>query len=132
MHKTKQHKTKRNHHNTRCMWFTPSVGAMSTELCFIQLFTKNSYDLRTQLQIPAHSAAGLLNNPKTAHLAGGIFLLSMHSATNLCALSYRSFLTKPSVHSAAEVIHAHSWDLTLNLKTGLSFASNYHHTKGFE
>ena len=74
MHKTKQHKTKRNHHNTRCTWFTPSVGAMSTELCFIQLFTNNSSDLCTQLQIPTYSAAGLLNNPKTAHLAADIFL----------------------------------------------------------
>ena len=47
------------------MWFTPSVGVMSTELCFIQSFYKNqSSDLRTQLQIlqvlkAAHAAAGL-------------------------------------------------------------------------
>ena len=34
-------------------WFTPSVGATSTKLCFIQLATKPQFDLRTQLQIPS-------------------------------------------------------------------------------
>ena len=30
-------------------WFTPSVGATSTKLCFIQLAAKPQFDLRTQL-----------------------------------------------------------------------------------
>ena len=46
-------------------WFTPSVGATSTKLCFIQLATKPQFDLCTQLQIPlvlkihAHSSRPL-------------------------------------------------------------------------
>ena len=54
---------------------------------FIQLFTNNSFDLRTQLQIPAHSAAGLLNNPKTAHLAAEPF---SDLRTQLQILSYKT------------------------------------------
>ena len=34
-------------------WFTPSVGATSTKLCFIQLAAKPQFDLRTHLQIPS-------------------------------------------------------------------------------
>ena len=34
-------------------WFTPSVGATSTKLRFIQLAAKPQFDLRTQLQIPS-------------------------------------------------------------------------------
>ena len=69
-------------------WFTPSVGVTSTELCFIQLFTKSTVLICTlssrSLQVlkSAHTAADFLNNPK------------------------------PSAHIAAEVVHAHSWDLT--------------------
>ena len=33
-------------------WFTPSVGATSTKLRFIQLAAKPQFVLRTQLQIP--------------------------------------------------------------------------------
>ena len=87
-------------------WFTPSVGVTSIELCFIQLFTKTtvlicalscrsfqSSKLRTQLQASAHTAADLLNHPK------------------------------PSAHTATEVVHAHSWDLTFLTKQAL--ASHY-------
>ena len=53
-------------------------------------------------------------------------LKSAHTAAGPCAHSCRSFLnllTKPSAHTAAEVVHAHSWDLTFLTKTSLSFAS---------
>ena len=100
MHKTKTTQTKRNHHNTRCTWFTPSVVATSTELCFIQLFTNNSFDLRTQLQISADSAIGLLNNPKTAHLAVDIFLLTAHSAADpFLQNPLRTQLQRSSMHT---------------------------------
>ena len=87
-------------------WFTPSVGVTSTELCFIQSFYKNhSSDLRTQLQIPSVL--------KAAHTAAGLYA---HS----CRFPYHP---KPSAHTAAEVVHAHSWDLTFSYKISLSFAS---------
>ena len=66
----------------------------------------HSYDLHTQLQI--------------------------FSTTQNCALSCRTYLQKPSAHSAAKVVDALSWDLTLNPKIDLSFfASNYHHKKTY-
>ena len=56
--------------------------------------------------------------------------LQIFSTTQSCALSCRSFLPKPSVHSAAEVVHALSWDLALTPKIDLSFfASTYHYHK---
>ena len=55
----------------------------------------NSFDLRTQQQI-RHSS------------------LTAHSVAV-------PFLTKPSAHIAAEVVHAHNWDLTFPYKTRLSF-----------
>ena len=83
-------------------WFTPNVGVTSTELRFIQLSTKiavlicalscrsfKSSKPRTQLQASAHTAADFLIHPK------------------------------PSVHTAAEVVHAHSWDLTFSYKIAL-------------
>ena len=86
-------------------WFTPSVGVTSTELCFIQLSTKTTVLICTlscrsfqvlkpctQLQAFAHTAANFLNHQK------------------------------PSAHTAVEVIHAHSWDLTFSYKNILSFA----------
>ena len=84
-------------------------------------------NLQTTQFWSVHSAADLLNNPKLRTQ------LQIFSTTQNCALSCRSFLPKPSTHSAAEVVHALKWDLTLNPKIGLSFfASNYHHTKTFE
>ena len=47
---------------------------------------------RTQLQASAHTAVDFLNHPK------------------------------PSAHTAAEVIHAHSWDLTFSYKISFSLA----------
>ena len=60
-------------------WFTPNVGATSTELCFIQLFTKTTvliYALSCRsLQVlkAAHTTAGILNLLKTlcAHSCRG-------------------------------------------------------------
>ena len=77
-------------------WFTPSVGATSTELCFIQLFTKTivlicALSCRSlQVLKAAHTAADFLYHPKT------------------------------SAYTAAEVVHAHSWDLTFSYKIALA------------
>ena len=67
----------------------------------------NSSDLRTQMQIRPSSLI--------VHSAAVPFLQSLS-----CALSCSSFLTKPSTHTAAEVVHAHSWDLTLKPKIDLN------------
>ena len=53
-------------------WFTPSLGVTSTELCFIQLFTK------TTVLICALSCRSLQ------------VLKAAHTATGLCAHSCRS------------------------------------------
>ena len=77
-------------------WFTPSVGVTSTELCFIQLSTKITVLIcalscrSLQFLKAAHTAADFLNHPK------------------------------PSTHIAAEVFHAHSWDLTFSYKIALA------------
>ena len=81
------------------MWFTPSLGVTSTELCFIQLFTK------TTVLICTLSCRSLL------------VLKAMHIAADFL------YHPKPSVHIAAEVVHAHSWDLTFSYKNSLSFTS---------
>ena len=64
------------------MWFTPSVGATSTKLRFIQLATKLQFDLRTQLQI-----SSVL---KATHTAADLSLILL--TKTLCAHSSRSFL----------------------------------------
>ena len=70
------------------MWFTLSLGVTSIKLCFIQLFTKTIVLTHTlscrsfQVLKAVHTAPDFLNHPK------------------------------PSAHTAAEVVHAHSWDLT--------------------
>ena len=84
------------------MWFTPSVGATSIELrLYSTIYNQHSFDLCTQLQI--------------------------FSTAQNYALSYRTFLPKPSAHSSTEVIHALSWDLTLNPKIDLGFFASHHH-----
>ena len=80
-------------------WFTPSVGVTSIELRFIQLSTK------TTVLICALSCRSLQ------------VLKAAHTATNFL------YHPKPSMHTAAEVIHAHSWDLTFSYKIILSFTS---------
>ena len=87
------------------MWFTPSVGATSTNYVLFNLLQNHSL-------ICALSCRSLQSST-AAHIAAG-----------LCAHSCRSFLnllTKPSVHTAAEVVHAHSWDLSFPYKIILSF-----------
>ena len=63
-----------NKNNTRTTtqgitWFTPSIGATSTKLCFIQLFTK------TTVLICALSCRSL-QVLKAAHIAAGLYALS--------------------------------------------------------
>ena len=84
----------------------PQCRGYVHKLCFIQLATKPQFDLRTQLQIPS-----VLNN--RAHSSRPL-------RTQLQI--FLSLLTKPFAHTAAEVVHAHSWDLTFPYKTCLSFA----------
>ena len=86
-------------------WFTPSVGATSTKLCFIQLATKPQFS-------SAHSAADPFKSFKAVHTAAG---LCAHSC-RFPLISYK----KPSAHTAAEVVHAHSWDLTFPYKIALA------------
>ena len=89
MHK----RTQQQHNRTTThdiTWFTPSLGVMSTELCFIQLFTKTTVLIcvlscrSLQVLKAVHTAADFLIHPK------------------------------PSAHTAAEVVHTHSWDLTFS------------------
>ena len=61
------------------------------------------------------------------HRTAFIFNNLQNNAVLICALSRRTFLPKPYVHSATEVVHALSWDLTLNPKIDLSFFTSHHH-----
>ena len=49
-------------------------------------------------------------------------LKAVHTAASLYAHSCRSsnHLQKPSAHTTAEVVHAHSWDLTFSYKIALA------------
>ena len=78
-------------------------GYVHRTVFYSTLYKNHSSDLRTQLQIT--------------------------SSPQSCALSCRSLRTqlqiflitqKPSVHTAAKVIHAHSWDLTFRTKQALA------------
>ena len=96
----------RNHTRTTTpdiTWFTPSVGVTSTELCFIQLFYKIT------VLICALSCRSLQSSkPRTQQQA------SAHSAVDFL-ITY-----KPSAHTAAEVVHALSWDLSFTSKIALA------------
>ena len=72
----------------------PQCRGYIHKLCSIQLATKPQFDLRTQLQIPS-----ILKNPRTQQQA------PVHIATGLSSIF---FTQKPSAHTAAEVVHAHS------------------------
>ena len=69
---TQQNKTHRTT-TPDITWFTPSVGVTSTELCFIQLFTKTTVLIcalscrSLQVLKAAHTAADLLNHSKTLY-----------------------------------------------------------------
>ena len=77
-------------------WFTPSVGAMSTELCLFNSLQKPQF-------WSMHSATDLFKflKPRTQLQ---IFLITQ----------------KPFAHIAAEVVHAHSCDLTFLTKIALA------------
>ena len=93
-------------HDTRYNVVHPQCRGYIHRTVFYSTFYKNhSSDLRTQLQIPS-------------------VLKAAHTAAGLCAHSCRfPYHPKPFVHTAAEVVHAHSWDLTFSYKISLSFAS---------
>ena len=109
--------TKQEQHNKtttpNITWFTPSVGATSTN-CVLFLF------LQKPQFICALSCRFLLPFDSRAHTSR---LLRTQLQTFL------TFLQKPSAHTAAEVVHAHSWDLFLPYKiqpyfTLLSYIKN--------
>ena len=59
-------------------------------------------------------------------------LTAAHTAAGFCAHSCRSFflfLQKPSAHTAAEVVHAHSWDLSFPYKNQPYFALSFFTSK---
>ena len=87
-------------------------GYVHRTMFYSTLYKNHSSDLCTQLQIP--------------------------SIPQSCALSYRSLCTqlqiflitqKPSVHTTAEVVHAHSWDLTFSYKISLASHLFFLHQK---
>ena len=92
--------TKQEQHNKtttpNITWFTPSVGATSTN-CVLFLF------LQKPQFICALSCRFLLPLDSRAHSSR---LLRTQLQTFL------TFLQKPSAHTAAEVVYAHSWDLS--------------------
>ena len=99
----------RNHTRTTTpdiMWFTPSVGVTSTELRFIQL------SIKTTVLICALSCRSLQSSKPRTQLQA-----SAHTAADFLITQ------KPSAHTAAKVVHAHSWELTFSYKISLSFAS---------
>ena len=60
-----------------------------------------------------------------------VLKIHAHSSRPLCT-QLQIFLTSykiPYAHIAAEVIHAHSWDLTFSLQNSLSFALTFLHLK---
>ena len=102
MYKRQQKHNNTRNHNTRYNVVHPQCRGYVHKLWFIQLATKSTVDLRTQLQIPS------------------ILKSRAHSSRPLrtqLQVFPQSFLQNPSAHTAAEVVHAHSWDLTFPYKT---------------
>ena len=85
-------------HNTRCNVVHPQCGVTSTELRFIQLFTTKMTVLICALSCRSFQSS----NPCTQQQA------SVHIVVDL------PFHQNPSAHTAAEVVHAHKWDLTFS------------------
>ena len=78
-------------------------GYVHRTVFYSTLYKNHSSDLRTQLQI--------LLSPQS----------HAHSYRPLRTQLQISFITqKPSTHTAAEVVHAHSWDLTFSYKITLA------------
>ena len=105
MHETTETETHNKTTTPNITWFTPSVGATSTNCVLFNLLQNHSL-------ICALSCRSL-QSLKSAHTAAG-------PCTHSCR-SFFLFLQKPSAHTAAEVVHAHSWDLTCPYKTNLNF-----------
>ena len=78
MHKNITTQNKKNHHNTRYTWFTPSVGATSTELhLYSTLYKTTILICALSCRSSAHSTAKpFLQNPLRTQLQRS----SMHSA----------------------------------------------------
>ena len=108
MHKRNRNKNSTRNHNTGYNVVHPQCRGYVHKLCSIQLATKTQFDLHTQLQILSVLKKSRTQQQAPAHTAAGFFLTI--------------FFTKPSAHTAAEVVHAHSWDLTFPYKINLSFA----------
>ena len=102
MHKRNRNRNSTRNHNTGYNVVHPQCRGYVHKLCSIQLATKPQFDLRTQLQIPS-----VLKKPRTQ-----------------LQVFPQSSLQKSSVHTAAEVVHAHSWDLTFPYKINLSLRLN--------
>ena len=79
-------------------------GYVHKTVFYFNFLQNHSSDLCTQLQI----SSSLLSRA--------------HNSRPLCTQLQISLnlLQKPSVHTAAEVVHAHSWDLTFPYKTALA------------
>ena len=94
-------------------WFTPSVGATSTNCVLFNLLQKPQFDLRTQLQI-----LSVLKKPRTqqqapAHTAAG--LSSIFFTQTLCAHSCRG---RPCTQLGLNLLY------TINLNLALIFLTS--------
>ena len=104
----KEHnRNNKQNHDTRYNVVHPQCRGYVHRTVFYSTFYKNhNSDLHTQLQISS--------SPQSR----------AHSCKPLCTQLQISLITqKPCAHTAAEVIHAHSWDFNLFLPNTLSFAS---------
>ena len=110
MHKRQQKQNSTRNQTPDVTWFTPSVGVTSTNCGLFNLLQNPHFDLRTQLQIPS-----ILKS----------HALSSRPLRTQLQVFPQSFLQNPSVHTAAEVIHAHSWDLTFPYTISLSFGLTF-------
>ena len=97
MHKRNRTETAQETTTPDITWFTPSVGATSTNCVLFNLLQNRSL-------ICALSCI-FLQSLKAAHTAADLSLI---------------LLAKPSAHIATEVVHAHSWDLTFFTKSTLT------------
>ena len=106
MHKRQQKENNTRNHNTRYNVVHPQCRGYVHKTVFYSTCYKTTV-------WSTHTAADPFSpfKPRTQHQA------SVHIATDLSLI----FLQKPSAHTAAEVVHAHSWDLTFPYTINLSF-----------
>ena len=96
MHENNRNRNTQQNHNTKYNVVHPQCRGYVHKLRFIPLSSKPQF-------ICALSCRFLQ------------LLTAAHIAAGFCAHSCRPFLLsykKPSAHTAAEVVHAHSWDLS--------------------